>query len=116
MLIKDLRQKQDDELKMLVVQLRIQQMENRFQAAQGELTKTHLIRETRRLIAQVLTVLHERNLRMETKDYHRFSKIIIEENNKQAATEAAEAKTGLLDQVKTKLSGLKLKKQESDVQ
>lgn len=60
-MIKDLRAKTSEELKLLIVQLRTQLMENRFKAAQGELKKTHLIREMRRLVAQTLTVLHERN-------------------------------------------------------
>ncbi|WP_391592146.1 LSU ribosomal protein L29p [[Mycoplasma] cavipharyngis] len=117
MLIKDLRQKKDDELKLLVVQLRIQLMENRFQAAQGQLTKTHLIKEIRKLIARVLTVLHERNLRMDTKDYHRFNQMIIAENQKaQAAVGEEKNQVSFTERIKSKLGGLKIKQSESSEQ
>lgn len=110
-MLKDLRQKTDAELKMMVVQLRARLMENRFKAAQGELKETHLIRELRRLVAQVLTIMHERRLVMETKDYHHFNKILLEEQAKAAAAQTpAVKKPNFLEQAKSKLGSLRPKK------
>lgn len=109
-MIKDLIKKSDDELKMMVIQLRVQLLENRFKAAQGDLKQTHLIKEIRKLIAKVLTVLHQRNLRIETKDYHRLSKILIEEQNKAAeVADTQPQKLSFLEQAKNKLGSLKPK-------
>ena len=56
----DLRQKSDDELKKNLVELRKEQFNLRFQKATGQLEGTARIREVRRTIARIKTLLTER--------------------------------------------------------
>lgn len=58
--IADLRQKNDDELKAQVLDLRKEQFNLRFQAASGQLENTARVREIRRSIARIKTLLTER--------------------------------------------------------
>ena len=60
MTIADLRQKSDDELKAQVLDLRKEQFNLRFQAASGQLENTAQVREIRRNIARIKTLLTER--------------------------------------------------------
>lgn len=55
----DLRQKNAAELKELLLDLRKQQFGLRLQHANGTLTQRHEIRQVRRNIAQVKTVLNQ---------------------------------------------------------
>lgn len=55
----DLRQKNPAELKELLLDLRKQQFGLRLQHANGTLTQRHEIRQVRRNIAQVKTVLNQ---------------------------------------------------------
>ncbi|MGY6555895.1 MAG: 50S ribosomal protein L29 [Wenzhouxiangella sp.] len=55
----DLRQKNPVELKELLLDLRKQQFGLRLQHASGTLTQRHEIRQVRRNIAQVKTVLNQ---------------------------------------------------------
>lgn len=80
-MIKDLTTKTSAELKLLVVRLQTQLMENRFQSAQGQLKKGHLIREMRKLIAQTLTVLHQRKQPMTNGDWLKYQKIFLQQKN-----------------------------------
>ncbi len=56
----DLRQKSPDELSDELAALRKEQFNLRFQAASGQLENTARVREVRRDIARVKTILNER--------------------------------------------------------
>ena len=58
--IADLRQKSDDELKDQLIDWRKEQFNLRFQAASGQLENTARVRELRRDIARIKTLLGER--------------------------------------------------------
>lgn len=58
----DLRQKSDDELKDELQSLKREQLNLRFQTASGQLEATSRVREVRRDIARINTVLSERRL------------------------------------------------------
>jgi large subunit ribosomal protein L29 len=57
--IKDLRTKSQDELLKMVSELKGKLLALRFENATGQLAETHLIKETKRNIARVFTVLKE---------------------------------------------------------
>lgn len=59
---KDLRNKSDDELLKLVADLKGRLLKLRFDAANGKIEKTHLIKEIKKTIARALTILNEREL------------------------------------------------------
>ena len=59
---KELRAKTNEALLDLVVKLKGQLLEYRFLLAQGEFKKTHQIKQTRRLIAKIYTILTERKV------------------------------------------------------
>ncbi len=59
---KELRAKSDQELIELVARLKGQLLQYRFKQAQGEMEKLHLIRQTKRLLARIYTILNERNV------------------------------------------------------
>ncbi|QMT98583.1 50S ribosomal protein L29 [Mycoplasma tullyi] len=61
---KELRAKTNEELIQLVTQLKGRLLEYRFKLAQGELDKTHIIKETRQTLARVLTILTERDVKV----------------------------------------------------
>ena len=56
----ELRQKADDELKSQLIDLRKEQFNLRFQAAGGQLENTARVRQVRRDIARIKTLLTER--------------------------------------------------------
>lgn len=56
----DLRQKSADELNVQLIDLRKEQFNLRFQAAGGQLENTARVREVRRDIARIKTLLNER--------------------------------------------------------
>lgn len=58
--IKDLRAKTDDELKEQVIALKKESMNLRFQQTTGQLTNTDRMRQVRREVAQIKTLLSER--------------------------------------------------------
>ena len=58
--IGDVRAKSDDELKAMVLDLRKEQFNLRFQRASGQLEATGRIKEVRRDIARAKTILGER--------------------------------------------------------
>ena len=58
----DLRQKSDDELNDELQSLKREQLNLRFQTASGQLEATSRVREVRRDIARINTVLSERRL------------------------------------------------------
>jgi large subunit ribosomal protein L29 len=60
MKVEDLRQKSDDELNQQVLDLRKEAFNLRFQRASGQLENTARVRQVRRDIARIKTVLHER--------------------------------------------------------
>lgn len=57
---KELRSKTNEELIDLIVRLKGQLLQYRFKQAQGELDKSHVIKETRQVLARIYTILHER--------------------------------------------------------
>ncbi|AFP80239.1 50S ribosomal protein L29 [Mycoplasmoides gallisepticum CA06_2006.052-5-2P] len=61
---KELRAKTNEELIQLFTQLKGRLLEYRFKLAQGELDKTHIIKETRQTLARVLTILTERDVKV----------------------------------------------------
>ena len=60
MKVEDLRQKSDDELNKQVLDLRKEAFNLRFQRASGQLENTARVRQVRRDIARIKTVLHQR--------------------------------------------------------
>lgn len=60
MKIGTLRDKSDDQLSEELVKLKKEQFNLRFQKATGQLEKTSRVREVRRDIARIRTLLHER--------------------------------------------------------
>jgi large subunit ribosomal protein L29 len=57
----DVRTKSDDELKEQLMDLRKEAFNLRFQASSGQLENTARVRQVRRDIARIKTVLNERN-------------------------------------------------------
>ena len=57
----DVRAKSDDELKEQLLDLRKEAFNLRFQAASGQLENTARVREVRRDISRVKTILNERH-------------------------------------------------------
>lgn len=58
--IKDLRAKTDDELNEQVIALKKESMNLRFQQTSGQLTNTARMRQVKREVAQIKTLLTER--------------------------------------------------------
>jgi large subunit ribosomal protein L29 len=58
--VKELRNKSDEELKLILVDLSREHFNLRVQKATAQLAKTHLIKKTKRSVAKVLTVLTEK--------------------------------------------------------
>ena len=61
MKVADVRAKSDDELKEQLIDLRKEAFNLRFQAASGQLENTARVRQVRRDIARIKTVLFERH-------------------------------------------------------
>ncbi|RKY04960.1 50S ribosomal protein L29 [Candidatus Poribacteria bacterium] len=59
---KELRMKSDEELKQLLQQLKEQLFSLRIQKSLGRLDNPNLIRQVKRDIARILTILREREL------------------------------------------------------
>ena len=57
---KDLREKSQEELGTMLVDLSKEQFGYRMQQSIGQLTQTHLLKKVRKEIAQVKTVLNEK--------------------------------------------------------
>ena len=62
MKVEDLRHKSDDELNKQVIDLRKEAFNLRFQRASGQLENTARVRQGRRDVARIKTVLHERRV------------------------------------------------------
>lgn len=58
--IKDLRAKTDDELNEQIISLKKESMNLRFQQTSGQLTNTARMRQVKREVAQIKTLLTER--------------------------------------------------------
>ncbi|CCZ21542.1 50S ribosomal protein L29 [Acetobacter sp. CAG:977] len=58
--IKDLRAKSDDELNEQILALKKESLNMRFQQTNGQLTNTDRMRQVRREVAQIKTILSER--------------------------------------------------------
>lgn len=67
MKIAELRDKTEDQLKDQIVQLKKEQFNLRFQKATGQLESTARVREVRRTIAQIKTLLKEREVAAQAK-------------------------------------------------
>ncbi len=61
MKVADVRAKSDDELREQLTDLRKEAFNLRFQASSGQLENTARVRQVRRDIARIKTVLNERN-------------------------------------------------------
>lgn len=88
MINKNLRDKSSAELKLLVVQLKHQLMKYRFEAAEGKMLKTHLFKEVRRSVAQILTILHERNDDISSQEWAKLNKQLLAEKVQKAAAQS----------------------------
>ena len=66
MKVAEIRQLSTEELRARLDEVREELTKLRFQHVTGELVDTSRLRETRRLIARLLTVLRERELAAET--------------------------------------------------
>ena len=60
MKVQDLRAKTEDELKTQLMDLRKESFNRRVQRASGQLENTSRVREVRRTIARIKTILNER--------------------------------------------------------
>ena len=58
--VSELREKNPDELKNELIELRKEQFKLRMQKGSGQLSQTHLMKEVRRNIARVKTVMNEK--------------------------------------------------------
>lgn len=58
--IKDMRAKTNDELKEMLLQLKKEQFNFRFQQAGGQLSNTSQVKKVRRDVARIKTLLTER--------------------------------------------------------
>lgn len=67
MKIAELRGKTEDQLKDQIVQLKKEQFNLRFQKATGQLENTARVGEVRRTIAQIKTLLREREVAAQAK-------------------------------------------------
>lgn len=63
-MIKELRTKTDLELGELIAKLKMQLLETRFKMANGEIEGVHKRKEIRKTIAQAMTILSERNVKI----------------------------------------------------
>ena len=80
-MIKELQNKTDIELGQLICKLKIQLLELRFKAANGELETTHTAKEIRKTIANAMTVLSQRNVKVSFTTHS--TQLIKTVNNKQ---------------------------------
>ena len=62
MSLKDLREKNIDELRKELLSLRQNQLKLKMQKANAQLEQPHQIRQVRRDIARIKTLLHEQNV------------------------------------------------------
>lgn len=65
MKILEIRKKDSAELNSLLLDLKKEAFNLRFQKAAGSLAKTSRVREVRKTVAKVVTVLNERKLNLE---------------------------------------------------
>jgi ribosomal protein L29 len=63
-LIKELQAKSNEDLCLLVMKMKLQLLEGRFAAANGEMEKTHKFKGIKKTIARALTVLKSRNVEL----------------------------------------------------
>lgn len=68
MIIKELRSYDTPKIKSMVVKLKSSIMENKFKMSQGESVNTSDIKKSRRVIAQLMTILGERGERLTYSD------------------------------------------------
>jgi len=92
MKIADVRAKTDDELKKQATDLYKEEMNLRFQQANGQLKNTAEMRAVRRTIARVQTVLNERKLGIVANDV-KEKKAAKKAPKKETAKKAAPKKT-----------------------
>ena len=59
---KDFRKMGPEELDQIILDLRKELFALRFQLATGQLQKTHLIRQTRRLVAKAITIRRQQEI------------------------------------------------------
>lgn len=91
MINKNLRDKSSAELKLLAVQLKHQLMKYRFEAAEGKMLKGHLFKEVRRSVAQILTILHQRNETITSQEWAQLNKQLMVEKVQKAASRTESA-------------------------
>lgn len=68
MKIEEIRKKDNTELNSMIIDLKKEAFNLRFQKAAGSLTKTDRMREVRKAVAKIMTVLNERKLNLEVKN------------------------------------------------
>lgn len=83
--IEELRKKNDLELLKLISELKGKLMALRFENATGQLNETHLVKQTKKDIAKVFTILNERkhNINIEEKnlDHKKETKTKVSKEN-----------------------------------
>ncbi|WP_246307742.1 50S ribosomal protein L29 [Candidatus Mycoplasma haematohominis] len=82
MITKELRSYDTQKIKSMVIQLKASILENRFKLAQGEITNTGIFKQSRKVIAQLLTILQERGEKISFKDWKAYSDSVKEKSDK----------------------------------
>ena len=67
--LQDLRKKDIKALESLVLEIRENQFKNRMKHKTGQLTESHLLTVDRKKIAQIKTIINEKNLRKHQHEY-----------------------------------------------
>ncbi|CCE66721.1 50S ribosomal protein L29 [Candidatus Mycoplasma haematominutum] len=82
---KELRATETEKLKKLLFDLKVRLVEYRFQLSQGSLKNTNLIKGTKRMIARILTILHERKESFSNRDLAHYMKLADAEERSKLA-------------------------------
>lgn len=108
---KELRAKTTDELVELVIRLKGQLLQYRFKQAHGELEKPHLIKDTKRLLARIYTILTERKVDANLVT-NKANDLVIKQSAS-ISENAKKAQTNLQKQRSEKLTKSKKRREEN---
>lgn len=81
MIIKELRKWDTPQVKSKIIEIKSSILENRFKLSQGELSNTSVIRQSKRIVAQLLTILKERNEKITFKDWKQYGELANKKEN-----------------------------------
>lgn len=82
MITKELRSYDTPKIKSMAIQLKASILENKFKLTQGEITNTDIFKQSRKVIAQLLTILHERGEKITSKDWKEYGDTNKEKQDK----------------------------------